>query len=111
MDNITAACWALKSDLIVSRQDNREGVFYVVKDPSTERFYRFREIESYIAQQCDGQTSKEIIRLRAEEKFNVSLTQENLDQFIDRLRGIGLLVDKNAGPALLKKSRRRLTGS
>jgi putative peptide zinc metalloprotease protein len=104
MESISA-CWALKSDLIVSRQDNDDGVFYVVKDPSTERFYRLKEVENYIAAQCDGQTPKETIRLRVEEKFDVSLSPENLDQFIDRLRKIGLLVDKNWQPSADHRSR------
>src|SRR5258705_4141530 len=109
MENISTPYWALKSDLIVSRQDDAQGIFYVIKDPSTERFFRFKEIENYIAQRCDGQTSQEIIRLRTEKKFDVSLTQENIDQFIHKLRGIGLVVDKNAAPPLLKKNN-RLTG-
>jgi putative peptide zinc metalloprotease protein len=110
MENVSTACWTLKSDLIVSRQDNREGVFYVVKDPSTEQFFRFKEIENYIAQQCDGQTSKEDLRLRVEKTFNVSLTQENIDQFINRLCRIGLLVGTTSAPAVLKKSRWRFRG-
>src|SRR5258706_1486489 len=110
MENTGALCWALKNDLIVSRHDNPEGIFYVIKDPSTERFFRFKEIENYIAQQCDGQTSKEIICHRAEEKFNVCLTEQNIDQFINKLRGIGLLVDKNSEQPLLKKNKWRLTG-
>lgn len=110
MENMTTACWALKSDLVVSRQDNPDGVLYVIKDPSTERYFRFKEIENYIAQQCDGQTSKEIIRLRAKEKFNVGLTQENIDQFINRLRAIGLVVDRNSSLTVLKKKKLRLTG-
>jgi putative peptide zinc metalloprotease protein len=103
-----STCWALKSDLIVSRQDNADGVFYVVKDPSTERFFRFKEVENYIASQCDGRTSKETILLRVEEKFDVSLSPENLDQFIDRLRKIGLLIDENSLPA--SKIRSRIAG-
>ena len=104
MDNIGNPSWALKSDLIVSLQNNQEGVFYVIKDPSTAQFFRFKEVEYYIAQQFDGQTSKEIIRHQAEEKFKVSLTPENIDQFITRLSAIGLLVDKNSAPAVVEKT-------
>lgn len=110
MENASTACLVLKDDLVVSRQDNSEGVLYVIKDPSTERFFRFKEIENYIAQQCDGQTSKEIILLRAKEKFNVSLSQENIDQFIERLQRIGLLVDKNSGATASKRKKWRLAG-
>jgi len=58
MENTGTACCVLKNDLIVSRQDNGDGAFYIVKDPSTERFFRFKEIEGYIAQQCDGQIKR-----------------------------------------------------
>jgi putative peptide zinc metalloprotease protein len=110
MENINTACWVLKNDLIVSRQDNQEGVFYVIKDPSTERFFRFKEIESYIASQCDGEATGEIIRQRAEEKFNISLTQENIAQFIDRLYRAGLLVERNARVVMPKKNKWQLKG-
>src|SRR5690349_17656993 len=102
MENVSPS-WSLKNDLIVSRQSNQEGVFYVVKDPSTAQYFRFKEIEYYIAQQCDGQISKQIIQHRVEDKFNVSLSAENIDQFLNRLCAIGLLVDKNSAPAVLKK--------
>jgi putative peptide zinc metalloprotease protein len=99
----------LKSDLIVSRQDNAEGVFYIIKDPSTEQFFRLKEIENYIVSQCDGQTSDEIIQQRIVEKFNVDISTENLKQFLDRLRRIGLLMEPGSNQISTQK-KSRFTG-
>ena len=99
----------LRSDLIVSQQANEDGLLYVIKDPSTDRFFRFKEIENFIAQQFDGNTSSEVISQRVEEKFGVSLSAENLVQFTRRLQGIGLLTDRDSEP-LTEKGKWKLKG-
>lgn len=59
----------LRSDLIVSPQ----GDSFVVKDPATGRFFRFGEVEHFIARQADGSTPAEVIRQRTEERFQAPL--------------------------------------
>ena len=62
-----------------------------MKDPVTGRFFRFREAEHFLARQLDGATPIEDIRLMAEEQFGASLSQESIEQFIERLGRLGLL--------------------
>lgn len=79
----------LRNDLVISRQDGPGGIIFVVKDPASERFFRFKESEHFIAQQFDGATSPDMVRQRVEEKLGLTLSSENLEQFVNRLRGLG----------------------
>ena len=83
----------LRSDLVISRQASAEGNMFVIKDPVSDRFFRFKEIEHFIAQQFNGSTPAEIVLRNVEERFGVALSAENLDQFTNRLHRIGLLSD------------------
>ena len=93
-------CLKLRKDLIISEQGGKEGTMFVIKDPVLGRFFRFREIEHFIAKQLDGNTSLDITQKRVEEKFGVLLSKENLDQFASRLKRIGLLSDSNDSGAI-----------
>ena len=90
----------LRNDLVISRQDGSDGTIFVIKDPVTERYFRFKEAEHFIAQQFDGATSPEMVRQRVEAKLGLALSPENLDQFVSRLRGVGLLTDGEAAPSV-----------
>lgn len=96
----------LRRDLIVSRQETTEGLVFVVKDPVTEHFFRFREAEHFIAQQLDSATPLELIRQRVEEKFGAPVPLETLQQFVERLRRLGLLEAEGAAAPLQQHSRR-----
>ncbi len=98
----------LRSDLVISRHDGPEGTAFVIKDPVTERFFRFKETEHFIAQQFDGMTSPDTVRQRVEDRLGITLTPENLEQFVNRLQRIGLLTNGESGDAL--PSRRRRVG-
>jgi multidrug resistance efflux pump len=100
----------LRNDLVISRQEGTDGTIFVVKDPLKERFFRLKETEHFIAQQFDGATSPDTVRQRFEGKFGARLSPENLGQFIDRLRGVGLLTDGEAGPTVKPPTRRRVAG-
>ncbi|MDA2927344.1 efflux RND transporter periplasmic adaptor subunit [Acidobacteria bacterium AH-259-G07] len=100
----------LRNDLVVSQQETAEGTSFVVKDPATERFFRFREVEHFIAQQLDGSTPFDVIRQRAEEKFGAPLTQDTLEQFIEKLRRLGLLETEGAEFGHQKHRRGRIRG-
>jgi len=100
----------LRSDLVVSRQEGPEGVIFVVKDPATERFFRFKETEHFIARQFDGATSPDMVRQRFEGKFGVTLSPENMEQFINRLLRVGLLTNGEAGPPVQPAARHRVAG-
>ena len=66
----------LRSDLIVRQHETDDERFFVVKDPVTGAFFRFREAERFIAQQFDGETSLETVRKKAEEEFRAELASE-----------------------------------
>src|SRR5437762_11089011 len=100
----------LRSDLVVSRQDGSDGTIFVIKDPVAERYFRFKETEHFIAQQFDGATSPDTVRRRFEGKFGVNLAPENMEQFVNRLRGVGLLTNGEAGTPVQSSPRRRVAG-
>lgn len=81
----------LRRNLVISRQETNGEVFFVLKDPSREQFFRFREAEHFICQQLDGATPLGLIRKRAEERFGTPVEPETLEQFVRTLRGNGLL--------------------
>src|SRR5262245_33937886 len=81
----------LRSDLRQSRQESAEGAAFVLKDPITGHYFRFREAEQFIAQQLDGNTPLEIVGQRAEAFFGKSCPAEALTGFVARLRTLGLL--------------------
>ncbi len=97
----------IRQDLILSRQEQRGTIYFVVKDPQTRRFFRFKEPEEFIIRQLDGVHSLQTIRERFHEQFAAALSADTLATFIDRLSGLGLLEDgRQTGnlPAPLERS-------
>jgi multidrug resistance efflux pump len=107
---MSSSALKLRKDLVVCRQDGTEGTIFVIKDPVTERYFRFKETEHFIAQQFDGATSPDTVRQRFEGKFGVNLSPENMEQFVNRLRGVGLLTNGEAAPFVPSSPRRRVAG-
>ena len=100
----------LRGDLIVSRYDQVGAGAYVFKDPRTQRFFRFREPEGFIAEQLDGATPVDEIRQRVERQFGATLPEKSLQAFLGTLQGLGLLESQAAGPhAAIPRSRIRGT--
>ncbi|MCI0747292.1 MAG: HlyD family efflux transporter periplasmic adaptor subunit [Verrucomicrobia subdivision 3 bacterium] len=89
----------IRGDLVVSPQQDAEATIYVVKDPVRGRFFRFRETEYFITRQLDGETPADDVCRRVGDKYGAALKQEQLAQFVDRLRNCGLLADGNCSPA------------
>jgi putative peptide zinc metalloprotease protein len=87
----------LRTDLVISRQENAGRPALIVKDPSTGQFFRLKETESYILEQLDGSTSLEDVRRRVEQKFTDPLDADTLQQFITSLNRLGLLEKEHAG--------------
>lgn len=81
----------LRSDLIISRQVVSGQPVYVVKDPTLEKYFRFREIEGYILNQLDGKVLLEDLRKKVEGEFGASLPPATLEAFIAKLRNLNLL--------------------
>src|SRR5207253_7666671 len=81
----------LRSDLTVRRQETNGERFFIVKDPVSGEFFRFREAEQFIAQQFDGERPLEVVRKNTEEKFGAMLSPETLSGFVKNLQKTGLL--------------------
>lgn len=81
----------LRTDLVLSRRERNGSSLYVIKDPTCDRYFQFREAEFYLSQQLDGVTSLESIRHGAEQHFGASLPPSALEGFVDRLSRLGLL--------------------
>ena len=101
----------LRGDLLFSGEETTEGTSFVIKDPATERFFRFKAPEYFIARQLNGSTPLDVIRLKVEEKFGSPLARETLDQFIETLRQLALLETEGAQPARQPSRRGRIRGN
>jgi len=103
--------FTLRPDLIVSKQETAGEISFVVKDPATGRLFHLKEPDYFIAQQLDGSTPFDVIQQRVEEKFGASLSQETLEQFIEKLRRLGLLETEVAERGQPAPQRGRVRGS
>ena len=50
----------LRADLAIAPQKYEGRTYYVVKDPVSLRYYRFKEQEHYLLQQMNGETTLDI---------------------------------------------------
>jgi putative peptide zinc metalloprotease protein len=101
----------LRKDLVVSRQCSDGTTSFVLKDPASGRFFRFRELEYLIAQQFDGETSLERLQERVQERFGSPFSRENLEQFQKRLVLLGLLETEGPETPHAPPVRGRIGGS
>ena len=109
--SMTAAQLSLRPDLVFSRQETDGGVVFVVKEPSSGRFFRIGEVEHFIARQFDGATPIETVRQRVEERFGASLDSQTLGQFIEKLWGRGLLERDASSAPIPHHARGRIRGN
>jgi putative peptide zinc metalloprotease protein len=100
-----------RSDLVISKQESASGNIYVIKDPRIGRFVRFRDAEYFIAQQLDGETSLEEIRIRGEKHFAAPLSQTSLEQFAQKLLTLGFLETTDAPRNKVESRRSRFGGN
>ena len=103
----------LRSDLTVSRQQAGGAVRYVIKDGRSGKFFRFGEVEQFIAEQLDGETPLDAVRQQTEARFEGTLSPEALAAFITKLQKNGLLEVQGAPASAPSKPGRpgRLLGS
>lgn len=95
---MSVAAPRLKPDLVVSRHETAEGLYFVIKDPVSGQFFRFREAEHFITQQLDGATPLEAIRRRTEERFASALPDQTFNEFIAALGRHNLLENGRVAP-------------
>lgn len=97
--------------MIVQRQQTASGISYVVKDSLSEKFFRLKEIEYFIITQCDGTTTCDTIRSRAEKKFGGALSEDALRYFLERLEKNELLETGETNKKSKGKNDRRIRGN
>ena len=100
----------LRSDLLIRESSAGQEPELVIKDPRTGRFFRFKEVEGFILQRLDGATSSEEIVRSVRERFQSDLSTEHLEQFLQRIRRIGLLGGGSSAPGSKKGFWSRIQG-
>ncbi len=79
----------LRSDLVFVEQTYRGELSFIVKDPTTHKYFRFRPVEIAVMRTLDGlRTSAEAAGLLAEEGIRVSAAA--VGKFAEKLKSMGL---------------------
>jgi len=101
----------LRTDLTLSHQQAAGEARCVVKDPSSGKFFRFGELEQFIAGQLDGETPLDVVRQRTEAHFEAQLPAEALVAFVKKLAKSGLLEGQGDADDGSARSHRRTRGT
>jgi Coenzyme PQQ synthesis protein D (PqqD) len=81
---------ARRTDLLIKPlgDDGR----YVVKDPRSGEFFQIGEAEHFLLMQLDGQKDAEAICATYAERFDETLSEEELDEFVKMAQAQGFLL-------------------
>ena len=101
-----SACPKFRNDLVVREVAHGGSRHYLVKDPVSRRFFRFRETEHFIVSQLDGSIGLDDIAARFEKRFGVALPVDRLETFLSRLEELGL-TEQDPGNGSRRARRRR----
>lgn len=99
-----------RGDLEVNRQVYQGQAWFVVKDPISLHYFRFRPEEYALLEMLDGQASLETLKDRFEERFPPRrITVEELARFVSTLHRSGLVIGDRPGqgPQLYERRRQR----
>jgi putative peptide zinc metalloprotease protein len=102
-----------RPDLGITAQKYEGKTYYVVKDPVSLRYYRFKEQEHFLLQLMDGGHTLDEAQKDFEKRFRPErLTLEDLEQFSQQLLQAGLVQNEapNSGKLLFdnRQKRRRM---
>src|SRR3982751_7100497 len=86
----------LREDLTIVEQVFRGETGYVVKDPATQKYFRFRPVEIGVMRCFDGRRSPDEIAAALAEQ-GLKLTARTIEAFARKLASIGLLARTLAG--------------
>lgn len=92
----------LRRDLDCRRLTAANRTVFVIKDPLTGEYYRFKEAEQFILSKLDGQTTAAEVLDSAETRFGTKLAPRMLDDFIHNLERNGL-VESERGKRELRR--------
>lgn len=83
----------LRPNLVFQRQEFKNEIYYVIKDPLALTYFRIKTPEAYLLTLLDGKkTLKEIWGLFLQEYPNTSYEPEAIASFCNQLARSGLLV-------------------
>ncbi len=100
----------LRGDLVIAPHRYEGRTFYVVKDPVSLRYYRFKEQEHFLLELMDGKHTLDDAQKSFEVRFRPDrLTLEDLEQFSQQLFKAGLVQNESpqAGKALFEQRQKR----
>ena len=102
-----------RGDLEMTRQLYQGQAWFVVKDPISLHYFRFRPEEYALLEMLDGQASLEQLKERFEARFPPRrITVEELARFVATLHRSGLIIGDRPGqgPQLFERRRQRKWG-
>jgi putative peptide zinc metalloprotease protein len=100
----------LRSDLDIAPQRYEGRVYFVVKDPVSLRYYRFKEDEHYLLQFMSGTNTLDEAQKAYERRYRPQrLTLEDLEGFAQQLLTAGLVQNESprAGTQLFERRKKR----
>src|SRR5947199_4377708 len=101
----------LRSDLQITPQKYEGRTYYVVKDPVSMRYYRFKEQEHFLLQYMDGAHTLDEAQKEYEGRFRPErLKLEDLEHFGQQLLTAGLAQNESprAGKQLYDRRKKRV---
>ena len=87
---------ALRSDVVMEPVEEEGTLYYIIKDPRTNRFFRIKPLEHYLISQFDSKTPLDAIRKRASKEKKILVSEEVLARFAAKFCEIGLLVSNES---------------
>ena len=99
----------LRRDLVRRARTDAGGGAGVIKDPVSGEFFRLQEVEGFVADQLDGETSLARVADRVAQKFGEALSEAELATFIKQLDRAGLL-ENERGTRVRRRSGRLAGG-
>ena len=98
----------IRPDLGITPQRFEGRVYYVIKDPVSLRYYRFKEQEYFLLGLMDGQHTLDDAQKAFEDRFRPDrLTLEDLEHFGQQLLTAGLVQNESPGAGQLLFDRRK----
>ena len=101
----------LRPDLDIAAHKYEGRTFFIVKDPVSLRYYRFKEQEHYLLRLMDGRHTLDEAQQEFEQQFRPDrLKLEDLEAFGQQLLTVGLAHSESpqAGKQLFERRRKRL---
>ncbi len=94
----------IKDDLQVQAQTVEGVSYYVVKEPAGGKFIRLREPEYFLLNSLHGQHTSTTLAEEFIRTYNLQISAEAIDKFVEQLRKLGFLEGDDAATAPAGKS-------